>query len=32
MANIDIVKRDVVKKGVEELGDIVFKIILFSPI
>ena len=30
MANIDIVKRDVVKKGVEELGDIVFKIILFG--
>ena len=30
MADIDGLKRDVVKKGIEELGDIVFKIILFG--
>ena len=30
MADIDVVKKDVVKKGIEVLGDIIFKIILFG--
>ena len=30
MANLDEVKRDVVNKGIDTLGDVIFKIILFG--